>query len=126
MEAVYILFQFFSPFSFIVLDLAATKFTPETPEVLSGLQHFTPPSISTVVRMMREFKCSVNYPLKAYIQLYFSPEHLTFEIFHTMCCVKMFLIVVGCENHGGRQSSTHCKLNKHMQIQKTQLEMYCF
>ena len=38
-----------SPFNSNVLDLAATLFTPETPEVFSGLSHFPHPFIGIVV-----------------------------------------------------------------------------
>ena len=44
-----------SPLTSIVLDSAATKFTPEIPEVSCGLKQFTHPSIGIVVRW-------VNYP----------------------------------------------------------------
>ena len=37
------------PFTSIVLDLAATLFTPETPKVFCGLKHFTHLSIGIVV-----------------------------------------------------------------------------
>ena len=33
-----------SPLTSLVLDSAQTKFTPETPEVFCGLEHFIPPS----------------------------------------------------------------------------------
>ena len=33
----------------VLLDLAATLFTPETPKVFCGLKHFTHPSIGIVV-----------------------------------------------------------------------------
>ena len=35
--------------SSIVLDLAATLFTPETPKVFSALKHFTHPSIGILL-----------------------------------------------------------------------------
>ena len=55
MEAFYVFFCCFftfeelSPFTSVVLDLAETMFTPETPEVFCGIKHLTHPSIGIVV-----------------------------------------------------------------------------
>ena len=38
-----------SPFTSIVVGLAATLFTPETPKVFCGFKHFTHPSMGIAV-----------------------------------------------------------------------------
>ena len=55
------------PFTSIVSDWAATKFTSDTPWVLCGLKHFTHPSIGIVAsRWWVNFHLSVNYPFKGW------------------------------------------------------------
>ena len=49
LSVVYIHLKEWSPFTSVVLDLAATLLTPETPKVFCGLKHFTHPSIVTVL-----------------------------------------------------------------------------
>ena len=79
---VFIRFKNWSPFTSVVVDLAATLFTPETPKVFSGLKHFTYPSIGIGVS---------EFPLlnpRFEHELFFADKIIYFEIlgFTTTAC----------------------------------------
>ena len=62
---IYLRLKKWSPFTSILLNLAATLLTPETPEVFCGLEPFTHPSVALVAsREWEHSPISVNYPFK--------------------------------------------------------------